>query len=228
MIRESEVKLRVAATDWSKGTVKIFTNIDITDDYAVRFILASTAIPGLFPPVFIDGDWYVDGGLVLNTPLLPAMRAGAATLHVIYLDPSVSSIPVSSLQSTLDTMTRMYAIQFAAKMNEDVKRAAQVNRTIASLEQTGASDRPGAGSLDVLTKAAGVQGLRKVTIHRYHPRDELGSGILGWLDFSSERIQALIDRGFTDAVAHDCFRSECLTADGEFLTRPSDELLVEV
>ena len=40
----------------------------------------------------IDGDSFVDGGLVMNTPLLPALRAGAETIHVIYLDPAVKAI----------------------------------------------------------------------------------------------------------------------------------------
>ncbi len=39
-------------------------------------VLASAAIPGMFPPVEIDGSFYVDGGLVANCDLQAVVEAG--------------------------------------------------------------------------------------------------------------------------------------------------------
>jgi len=47
--------------------------------------LASAAIPFLFPAPRIDGAYYCDGGLRLNTPLAPALRLGADRLLIIGL-----------------------------------------------------------------------------------------------------------------------------------------------
>jgi len=47
--------------------------------------LASAAIPVLFAPRRIDGAFYCDGGLRLNTPLAPALRLGADRVLVIGL-----------------------------------------------------------------------------------------------------------------------------------------------
>ncbi|UCE86377.1 MAG: patatin-like phospholipase family protein [Deltaproteobacteria bacterium] len=47
--------------------------------------LASAAIPMLFPAVRIGSSYYADGGLRLNTPILPAMRLGADRVLVIGL-----------------------------------------------------------------------------------------------------------------------------------------------
>ncbi len=47
--------------------------------------LASAAIPLLFPAVRVDGTYYADGGLRLNTPLAPALRLGADRVLVIGL-----------------------------------------------------------------------------------------------------------------------------------------------
>jgi NTE family protein len=47
--------------------------------------LASAAIPFLFPAPRIDGDYFCDGGLRLNTPLAPALRLGADRLLIIGL-----------------------------------------------------------------------------------------------------------------------------------------------
>jgi len=50
-----------------------------------RHALASAAIPGLFPAVKIQGRFYTDGGLRMNTPLSPAIRLGATRLLVVSL-----------------------------------------------------------------------------------------------------------------------------------------------
>jgi NTE family protein len=47
--------------------------------------LASAAIPFLFPALRVDGDFFCDGGLRLNTPLAPALRLGCDRLLVIGL-----------------------------------------------------------------------------------------------------------------------------------------------
>lgn len=46
-------------------------------------VLASAAIPLLFPTREIDGRFYCDGGLRFNTPIAPAIRAGAERLVVV-------------------------------------------------------------------------------------------------------------------------------------------------
>jgi NTE family protein len=45
--------------------------------------LASAAIPMLFPPVRIDDELYLDGGLRQNTPIAPALRLGATHIFAI-------------------------------------------------------------------------------------------------------------------------------------------------
>jgi NTE family protein len=48
-------------------------------------VLASAAIPVLFPPVSVGDDLFVDGGLRLNTPISPPLQLGARRLLVIGL-----------------------------------------------------------------------------------------------------------------------------------------------
>ncbi|MGB8929948.1 MAG: patatin-like phospholipase family protein [Anaeromyxobacteraceae bacterium] len=47
--------------------------------------LASSAIPLLFRPVFIEGSWFSDGSILQNTPLAPAIRLGADRVLVVGL-----------------------------------------------------------------------------------------------------------------------------------------------
>jgi NTE family protein len=46
-------------------------------------VLASCAVPGLLPPVEIDGVHYVDGGLVNSIPVGRAVALGARTIYVL-------------------------------------------------------------------------------------------------------------------------------------------------
>jgi NTE family protein len=57
--------------------------VNLTTRLGPDHVLASAAIPLLFPPRAIDGELYVDGGLRFNTPIAPALRTGAERLLVI-------------------------------------------------------------------------------------------------------------------------------------------------
>jgi NTE family protein len=50
-----------------------------------KHVLASAAIPLVFPMVDIDGDLHCDGGLRVNTPTAPAIHLGARRLFVVGL-----------------------------------------------------------------------------------------------------------------------------------------------
>lgn len=54
---------------------------------AVEAVLASSAIPSIFPPVIIDGDMLVDGGVVNNVPISQAIAAGCDRIYVLLCGP---------------------------------------------------------------------------------------------------------------------------------------------
>ncbi len=49
----------------------------------VSALLASTAVPGLLPAVEVDGEHYLDGGLVDSIPVGRAVELGARVIHVL-------------------------------------------------------------------------------------------------------------------------------------------------
>ena len=51
----------------------------------VDAILASAALPGVFPPVTINGVRYMDGGVVDNVPLRRAIELGAERIYVLHV-----------------------------------------------------------------------------------------------------------------------------------------------
>ena len=72
--------LRVVATDLDAGRLVAFSSGPLAPA-----LLASTAIPGLFPPVKIDGRDYSDGGIVDNVPVAIAVREGYRRILAIGL-----------------------------------------------------------------------------------------------------------------------------------------------
>jgi NTE family protein len=70
----------VVATDFNSGTPAVFRSGALTPA-----LLASTAIPGLFPSVMIEGREHMDGGVVDNTPLDIAVHGGARDVLAISL-----------------------------------------------------------------------------------------------------------------------------------------------
>lgn len=61
---------------------------------AVEAVLASSAAPGLLPPVEIDGEHYLDGGLVDTVPVERAVELGARQIYVLHVGRSEQPLAV--------------------------------------------------------------------------------------------------------------------------------------
>jgi predicted acylesterase/phospholipase RssA len=208
-IRQSDKILRIIATNWETGEAHIFGNEDMTDEDGVFAIMASAAIPGFVPPVNVKGQPAVDGGIIMSAPLLPAIRAGAEVIHMIYLDPAPKDIPLKRQQSTMDTIDRMLTIQFAIKINENIEMVNWVNQGLEVMERVGREGLVSDDDKRTFIRAVGViersircgSPYKKITVHRYRPRHDLG-GFLGMLNFSRPRITELIDIGYKFATEY--------------------------
>jgi NTE family protein len=78
-IRASRVRLLVTATDLARREKRVFDNRSVTVDA----LMAASAVPGLFPPVEVDGALLVDGGLTGRAPVLEALEADASLARVV-------------------------------------------------------------------------------------------------------------------------------------------------
>lgn len=223
-LRASRDTLVVLASNWRDGTERVFRGLEIADRIGTDAILASAAVPGIFQPVEIEGTPYVDGGVLMNTPLRPAIRAGADVIHVIYVDPIVQDIPFPTLPDTLDSIYRLWVVATSAQMNRDILLAGEINREISLLQAAGVLDATGhvpqerypvlARVSRVLARiSVGALHFRKLTIHRYRPTSDL-NGAEGFLDFRISYVDELIATGYADTMRHDCAAAGCVLPDG--------------
>lgn len=91
---EAAVHLRVTATEVSTGHLHVFGNsIDMYPSQMNRealgldHIIASCSIPIVYPATQLQGSLFWDGATVANTPLGPAIDAGAEEIVVVIMTP---------------------------------------------------------------------------------------------------------------------------------------------
>jgi NTE family protein len=77
-IEDAAIPLHVIATDVRNGLER-----RLSRGLARRAVMASAAMPGVFPAVEIDGYHLIDGGVASNTPTSDAIELGAQTVYVL-------------------------------------------------------------------------------------------------------------------------------------------------
>ncbi len=77
-LEDAPIPMHVSAVNVLNGEEVLFSR-----GPAATAILASAAIPAVFDPVVIDGDPYMDGGVVDNTPISHAVALGADVVWVL-------------------------------------------------------------------------------------------------------------------------------------------------
>lgn len=99
-LEDAAVPFEVVATSLTDGRERW-----LTKGSAVESVLASAAIPALFPPVRIGSELLVDGGVVDNVPISRAIDAGATRVYVLlcgplHYTPRPSRRPVEAVLTT--------------------------------------------------------------------------------------------------------------------------------
>jgi NTE family protein len=87
-ILEGPVETAFVLLNLSRGTEQIVSSRDAASPEELqRMARAGYAIPFLFPPVKVRGDWCVDGGFAWNIPLEHAARMQATEIYVLTVIP---------------------------------------------------------------------------------------------------------------------------------------------
>lgn len=81
-LEDAAVPIEVVATSLHDGRERW-----LTEGPAIEAVLASAAIPAMFPPVRIGDDLLIDGGVVDNVPISRAIDAGVSRVYVLLCGP---------------------------------------------------------------------------------------------------------------------------------------------
>jgi NTE family protein len=77
-LEDAPIPFRVIATDIRTGRERCLSEGD-----AMAAVLASAAIPGVYPTIRFEGADLVDGGIANNTPISNAAELGATRIYVL-------------------------------------------------------------------------------------------------------------------------------------------------
>jgi NTE family protein len=117
-LEDATVPVHVVATDLKSGRATV-----LSSGAAVPALLASCAIPGVFPPVTIGRRDYVDGGVANHTPITVAVELGATEIFVLPVSyPWLNREPTNALGMALHALARIVD----QKLDADVAMHADV------------------------------------------------------------------------------------------------------
>lgn len=115
-IEDLQVRYQCVAASIENTTERWFDQGSLVDA-----VLASAAVPALFPPVEIDGEHFYDGGLVDSVPLGRAVELGADRVYVLQ---------VGRIESPLRPPQRLYE---AALISFEIARRHRFTTTMRNL-----------------------------------------------------------------------------------------------
>jgi NTE family protein len=109
---------------------------------SAEHILASAAIPLLFPARRVGMDYFCDGGVRFNTPISPAIRSGVERLVVVSLlsqedpaaDPTPSGERIEAYNSPVFLIGKVLNALLLDPLRYDLQVLERFNRLIAALE----------------------------------------------------------------------------------------------
>lgn len=112
---------------------------DVESEYIVEGVLASTAIPVYVPPVKIQGELFVDGGVRTISPLSRVLKHDPDEVVIINTDilgePHTASVPTDIIRIA----ERAIGIATNETFNEDLRRYLELNRHAKEAAEQGAT-----------------------------------------------------------------------------------------
>lgn len=110
----TEVPLYVTTTNLTRGEKAVFHEGPISPA-----ILASTAVPGLFCPIEIEGELYADGGIMANLDLETAVELGARDILAIDVVGAQTKVHPTRMVSIV---TRSLELMLQERVERDLER----------------------------------------------------------------------------------------------------------
>lgn len=113
---EAVVPLHVVATSLETGDERWFTTGSIVDP-----ILASAALPAVYPPIEVDGELHVDGAVVNNVPISRAVALGAERVFVCHVGNFAR--PRGEPKRPIDVLLQSFSIARNHRFQSEVSRS---------------------------------------------------------------------------------------------------------
>lgn len=184
---EAAIHLRVTATEISSGQLHVFGNSPdmypskmSQEPIGLDHIIASCSIPIVYPATQLNNNLYWDGATVANTPLGPAIDAGAEEIVVVIMTPweDEEGKQLERPSNILQAASTMLEWSLLASFQSDLKMFRRINEMIRLQVENGR------------LRAQNALLLRQLSGEHVDPTDADGNGIP---DILENKFHALPD-----------------------------------
>ncbi|MBP9115049.1 MAG: patatin-like phospholipase family protein [Acidimicrobiia bacterium] len=114
-IEDLQLPIRIVTCDLTTGEEIIYSKGPLKEA-----LLASAALPGVFPPIKHDGRILVDGGVVNAVPIWHAISEDVGEIYVLNVS---GSSPIKNLRTPLDVITRSFSISRSQRFDTELREA---------------------------------------------------------------------------------------------------------